>query len=44
VSGAVPDPAARAAELRELVRYHNERYHRLDAPEISDADFDQLVR
>jgi len=44
MSGAVPDPAARAAELRELVRYHNERYHRLDAPEISDADFDQLVR
>ncbi len=38
------DLAARAAELRELVEYHNERYHALDAPEIPDADFDALVR
>ena len=35
--------AARAAELRRLVRYHNERYHSLDSPEISDTDFDALV-
>ncbi len=38
------DLAARAAELRELVEYHNERYHALDAPEIPDADYDALVR
>ena len=37
-------PAARAAELRRLIEYHNERYFVLDAPEISDADFDALVR
>ena len=36
-------PADRIAELREQVAYHNQRYHELDAPEISDADFDQLV-
>ncbi len=42
-----PEPdelAARAAELRRLIAYHNERYHTLDSPEIADADFDLLVR
>ncbi|MGA3149700.1 MAG: NAD-dependent DNA ligase LigA, partial [Acidimicrobiales bacterium] len=39
-----PDPVARVEELRALVSYHNDRYHRLDDPEISDADFDALVR
>ncbi|MGD0394012.1 MAG: NAD-dependent DNA ligase LigA [Acidimicrobiales bacterium] len=38
------DPVARAEELRALISYHNDRYHRLDDPEISDADFDALVR
>jgi DNA ligase (NAD+) len=36
--------AARIAELSELVAYHNRRYHVLDDPEISDGDFDLLVR
>ncbi len=36
--------AERAAELRELIGYHNERYHALDAPEIPDAEYDLLVR
>ena len=36
--------AARAAELRDLIEYHNRRYHVLDAPEIPDADYDALVR
>jgi DNA ligase (NAD+) len=35
---------ARAVELRELIEYHNRRYHELDAPEIPDADYDALVR
>jgi DNA ligase (NAD+) len=33
---------ARADELRELVDYHLYRYHVLDDPEISDAEFDRL--
>jgi DNA ligase (NAD+) len=32
----------RVAELRELVDYHLYRYHVLDDPEISDAEFDRL--
>jgi DNA ligase (NAD+) len=32
----------RAAELRELLDYHLYRYHVLDDPEISDAEFDRL--
>jgi hypothetical protein len=36
--------AARAAELRELIGYHNDRYFGSDDPEISDAEFDDLVR
>lgn len=34
----------RLRELRELVAYHDRRYHELDAPEIPDADYDALVR
>lgn len=34
--------AAELASLREQIDYHNRRYHRDDAPEIPDADFDKL--
>jgi DNA ligase (NAD+) len=30
-------------DLREKVRYHEHRYYVLDAPEISDAEFDKLM-
>jgi DNA ligase (NAD+) len=38
------DAAKRVEELRRLVEYHTERYYLLDDPEISDAEFDALVR
>ena len=38
------DLAARAADLRRQIEYHNERYYLLDDPEISDAEFDELLR
>jgi DNA ligase (NAD+) len=38
------DPAKRAEELRELVAHHNRRYFELDDPEITDAEYDELVR
>ena len=38
------DPAARAAELRELLRHHAHRYFVLDEPEVSDAEYDVMTR
>lgn len=32
------------AELRAQVAHHNRLYHELDAPEISDGDFDAMLR
>lgn len=36
-------PAKRAEELREEIRHHEHCYFVLDAPEITDAEFDCLV-
>jgi DNA ligase (NAD+) len=36
--------AARVDELRREIEYHNYRYHTLDDPVISDAEYDALVR
>lgn len=35
---------ARAEELRRLIEHHNRMYYVLDAPEVSDADYDTLFR
>jgi DNA ligase (NAD+) len=37
-------PAQRAKKLREQIDYHNYRYYVLDDPEISDAEYDRLLR
>jgi DNA ligase (NAD+) len=34
----------RVEELRELVNHHMYRYHVLDDPEVSDAEYDELIR
>jgi DNA ligase (NAD+) len=43
-----PDPAAqareRAAELRRQLEHHSYRYHVLDDPEVSDAEYDEFTR
>ncbi len=38
------DGRKRAEELREQINYHSYRYHVLDDPEVSDFDYDHLVR
>ncbi len=44
-NGDVPvTPARRVDELRAQIAHHNERYHTLDDPEISDAEYDALLR
>ena len=34
----------RIAELRDSIRHHDERYYGDDAPEITDAAYDDLLR
>jgi DNA ligase (NAD+) len=45
-AGAVEEKEAkkRIDELRKLINYHNHRYYVLDSPEISDAEYDKLMK
>lgn len=38
------DKKARIDELTELLNYHNKKYYEDDAPEITDAEYDALMR
>ncbi len=38
------EAAKRAGQLREGINHHNDRYYVQDAPEVSDAEYDRLMR
>jgi DNA ligase (NAD+) len=40
----VADPATRIEQLRKLIRYHEDRYYVDQSPEITDAEFDALLK
>ena len=42
--GDIDKVKQRIEELRGLINYHNYRYYVLDSPEISDAEYDELMR
>src|SRR5688572_4599436 len=43
-STAPSSAARRAADLRRAIDHHNHRYYVLDDPEVSDAEYDRLLR
>src|SRR5919108_2533458 len=40
----ISDAKRRVEELRDLINHHDYRYYVLDDPEVSDAEYDQLMR
>ncbi len=43
-AGSTDSPQARIDQLRRQIEHHNYRYYVLDDPEVSDAEFDALMR
>jgi DNA ligase (NAD+) len=43
-TGKRADPATEVRKLREEIDRHNHLYHVLDAPEVSDSEYDALLR
>ena len=41
-ASSAPAVAERVEELRRLIEHHNYRYHVLDDPDVSDAEYDRL--
>ncbi|MCP4687044.1 MAG: NAD-dependent DNA ligase LigA, partial [Desulfobacterales bacterium] len=39
-----PAPVGKIEDLRKALHYHNHRYYVLDDPEISDAEYDRMMR
>lgn len=37
-------PQERIKELTQQIKYHNQKYYEEDAPEISDQEYDMLLR
>ena len=44
MTGSAATAAQRARELREQIELHNYQYYALDAPLVSDAEYDRLFR
>ena len=45
VGDLTPEEAkAEVKKLRDEINYHNYRYYVLDSPEITDAEYDRLMR
>ncbi|OGN96221.1 MAG: DNA ligase (NAD(+)) LigA [Chloroflexi bacterium RBG_13_51_36] len=42
--GDIAKPKQTVEELRKTINYHNRRYYVLDSPEISDAEYDDLMK
>jgi DNA ligase (NAD+) len=42
--GDIPKVKEKIQVLRGLINYHNHRYYVLDSPEISDAEYDELMK
>ena len=40
----ISEISSRAQQLREQINYHNNRYYNMDSPEISDYEYDMMLR